>query len=172
MGWTASEGEAWTSRRSHFSVCLFSLCSLIDRLTHVCSPEITQILKTVDPEANDKRRPDAKTVHQSGLYCSGPDEEWCFDGHEKIFEAMGIGIYGGIDKFSRRELLLAAMRSVRRKEIPPALYLKLVKMRRGSFSVVHFLSLSYCLDAGVPLQMTTDMGSETGVLTALQTSLR
>ena len=129
MGWTASEGEAWTSRRSHFSVCLFSLCSLIDRLTHVCSPEITQILKTVDPEANDKRRPDAKTVHQSGLYCSGPDEEWCFDGHEKIFEAMGIGIYGGIDKFSRRELLLAAMRSVRRKEIPPALYLKLVKMR-------------------------------------------
>ncbi|KAJ7216981.1 hypothetical protein GGX14DRAFT_601649 [Mycena pura] len=122
---------------------------------HISRPEITQILKTVDPQANDKRRPDAKTVHQSGLYCSGPDEEWCFDGHEKIFEAMGIGIYGGIDKFSRRELLLAAMRSVRRKEIPPALYLKLVKMRRG-----------------VPLQTTTDMGSETGVLAALQTSLR
>ncbi|KAF7293373.1 hypothetical protein MIND_01114100 [Mycena indigotica] len=122
---------------------------------HMSRPAITTVRKAADPDANDKRRPDARTVHKSGIFCSGPNEEWCMDGHEKILDCMGIGIYGTIDKYGRYELQLNAMRSVRRADIPPALYLRLVKEK-----------------GGIPIQTTTDMGSETGILAALQTTLR
>ncbi|KAF7307411.1 hypothetical protein MIND_00535500 [Mycena indigotica] len=122
---------------------------------HISLPQINDIQRTVNAEAVSKRHPGTRKVHKSGLFSSGPNEEWCIDGHEKIFEAMGIGIYGIIDKYSRKELLLLAMRSIRRANIPPAVYLQLV------------LELG-----GIPVQTTTDMGTETGVLAALQTSLR
>ncbi|KAF7310286.1 hypothetical protein MIND_00402600 [Mycena indigotica] len=122
---------------------------------HISLPQINDVQRTLNADAVSKRHPATRKVHKSGLFSSGPNEEWCIDGHEKIFESMGIGIYGIIDKYSRKELLLLAMRSVRRANIPPALYLRLV----------HELG-------GMPIQTTTDMGTETGILAALQTSLR
>ncbi|KAJ7194165.1 hypothetical protein GGX14DRAFT_576656 [Mycena pura] len=117
---------------------------------------VSGVLATANPEANEQRRPGAEKVHKKGLHSSGPDEEWCFDGHEKISGPMGISVYGINDKFSRLEQLLKALRSARKSSVPPALYLKLL--------IVDFV--------GIPIQSTTDMGSETHILAALQSSLR
>ncbi|CAK5270489.1 unnamed protein product [Mycena citricolor] len=108
-----------------------------------------------DANAAALRRPGARKVHTRGLFASGLDEEWCIDGHEKILNSMGISVYGIINKFSRRELLLRAVPDSRTADVPPALYLQLVRQLKG-----------------IPIQTVTDKGSETGKLAALQTSLR
>ncbi|KAJ7061419.1 hypothetical protein C8F01DRAFT_1369564 [Mycena amicta] len=128
---------------------------LVLRGVHVPRDFITDVLKTANPEANAMRTPGAEKVHKKGLHSSGPNEEWCMDGHEKLLECMGIAVYGINDKFSRRELSLYALRSARKASVPPPLYLMLVKEK-----------------GGIPIQTTCDMGSETGILAALQTSLR
>ncbi|KAF7293193.1 hypothetical protein HMN09_01197300 [Mycena chlorophos] len=121
---------------------------------HVPREYINKVRATQNPEASIMRHPGTKKVHKSGLHCSGPDEEWCADGHEKLL-SMGLSIYGFIDKFSRRELSLHVVPTSRTSDVPPALYLMLVRSK-----------------GGIPIQTTTDMGSETGILAALQTSLR
>jgi len=68
---------------------------------------------------------------------------------------MGIYCYGFIDKFSRKELSLTVAPNVRDSRIPVLLYLRLVKKLKG-----------------LPIQLVTDKGSETGPLAAMQTMLR
>ncbi|KAF8512925.1 hypothetical protein JB92DRAFT_3168856 [Gautieria morchelliformis] len=68
---------------------------------------------------------------------------------------MGIDVWGICDKYSHRELGMWAVPNSRMAIVPPALFLMLVKEKKG-----------------IPLQVTSDMGSETGQLAALQTALR
>ena len=53
------------------------------------------------------------------------------DGHEKILPSMGIAVYGIIDKFSRGELGLWAVPNSRVAVVPPALYLRVVRQKKG-----------------------------------------
>lgn len=84
-----------------------------------------------DSEATSSRDPKTRKVHHKGLWSIGPNEEWCIDGHEKILLLMGIAVWGVVDKFSRLELGLWAMPNARLKELPPALYLRLLKKQGG-----------------------------------------
>jgi len=85
-----------------------------------------------NPEATAARHPVTKKVHSRGLHSSGPNEEWCLDGHEKILNSMGIAVYGINDKFSRMELLLWAVPNARLSDVPPMAYLSLVKALGGN----------------------------------------
>ena len=78
------------------------------------------------------RHPAQRKTHQHGIYSAGPNEEWCLDGHEKILQSMGIGVYGIIDKFSRMELSLRAAPNVRDTRLPVSVYLRTVKERKGT----------------------------------------
>jgi len=53
------------------------------------------------------------------------------DRHEKILLSMGIAVWGVIDKFSWLELGLWAMPNAQLKELPPVLYLCLLKKQGG-----------------------------------------
>ncbi|KAJ6470227.1 hypothetical protein C8R47DRAFT_988782, partial [Mycena vitilis] len=124
---------------------------------HLSRQFIDDFRGAADQDAANGRKPGAKKVHTRGLWSVGPNEEWCIDGHEKILQAMGIAVYGIIDKFSRHELDLWAVPDSRKADVPPALYLLTVRAKKGKW---------------MPLQTTTDMGSETGPLAAVQTALR
>jgi len=89
--------------------------------------------KTQNPQAVFARHPQTRKVHHHGLWSIGPNEEWCVDGHEKILRSMGIAVWGVIDKFSRMELGLWAMPNARIQEIPPFLFLRLVKEKGGPY---------------------------------------
>ncbi|KAJ7868014.1 hypothetical protein B0H14DRAFT_2346753, partial [Mycena olivaceomarginata] len=122
---------------------------------HIPRDFIDNIRGILDRDATDMRKPGAKKIHTRGLHSAGPNEEWCVDGHEKILQALGIAVWGIVDKFSRYELKLWALPDSRTAEVPPALYLRLLREKQG-----------------MPLQTTSDKGSETGLLADTQTALR
>ncbi|KII90163.1 hypothetical protein PLICRDRAFT_53263 [Plicaturopsis crispa FD-325 SS-3] len=122
---------------------------------HIPRDYIQNFMQARDKEAALARNPTSKQMHRKGLWSAGPNEEWGGDGHEKILEEMGISIWGLVDKASRLELGLWAVPSSRTPEVPVALYLLTVKKRKG-----------------IPIQLLTDKGSETGQVAALQTTLR
>jgi hypothetical protein len=92
-------------------------------------------------KAQADRHPDTRKVHHCGLWSIGPNEELCVDGHKKIKNLMGIAIWGIIDKCSQVELGLWAMPDTRVPEMPPALYLHLVKERKGKRICILFYHL-------------------------------
>ncbi len=100
-------------------------------LTAFSSDHIMAFRKTENPEATAARHPRTRKVHHHGLHSSGPNEEWCADGHEKILLCMGIAIWGIIDKCCRLELGLWAVPNARLADVPPALYLRLVRKLGG-----------------------------------------
>jgi hypothetical protein len=89
------------------------------------------VRKAQNPEAVAARHPVTRKVHHHGIWSIGPNEEWCVDGHEKLLHIMGIGIWGVIDKYARVELGLWATPNARHQELPPALYLRVVKEQGG-----------------------------------------
>ncbi|RXW18835.1 hypothetical protein EST38_g7018 [Candolleomyces aberdarensis] len=123
--------------------------------THVSRDFTMTFLKAENPDVVARRHPSTRKQHKHGIYSSGPNEEWCLDGHEKILLSMGIAIYGIIDKFSRMELALYAVPDARNSDVPVAVYLRAVKQQ-----------------GGIPLSTTSDKGSELGKLISLVQELR
>ncbi|EAU89702.2 hypothetical protein CC1G_07427 [Coprinopsis cinerea okayama7 len=106
-------------------------------------------------EASAAQHPRTRKRHNHGLWSSGPNEEWCLDGHEKILHSMGIAVYGIIDKFSRMELALVAVPNARDSDVPVAVYLRTVKKF-----------------GGMPLSSTSDKGTELRKLISLVGNMR
>ncbi|KAF8504932.1 hypothetical protein JB92DRAFT_3145648 [Gautieria morchelliformis] len=123
--------------------------------THLPRRFIQDFQFTRDPNEAAARFAGNKAISRKGLVSPGPNEEWCVDGHDKLKEQMGIEVWGICNKYSRRELRLWAVPNACLAIVPPALYLRLVKAKKG-----------------IPLQTTSDKGSETGQLASMQTALR
>jgi hypothetical protein len=84
---------------------------------------------------------------------SGPNDVWAFDGHDKL-KPFGIAIYGGVDAWSRKIVLLK------------------VHTTNNDPRHVGYWFLQCCREAGgIPLKITTDRGSETGKMAAHQIGL-
>ena len=54
-----------------------------------------------DNAAANARKPGAKMVHAKELWSAGPNKEWGGDGHMKLYDEMGLSIWGLVDKASR-----------------------------------------------------------------------
>ncbi|KZV89590.1 hypothetical protein EXIGLDRAFT_771644 [Exidia glandulosa HHB12029] len=117
---------------------------------------LRHVLKNVDGESQDKRNPKITTKrHQHGLWSSGPGEEWGFDQHEKLAPEMGIGIYGGVDKFSREPLGYYAVSRWQQRDVGASIYVLCVQ-KKGGF----------------PMTSKTDMGPETTDMCRISMSFR
>ncbi|KAF5315640.1 hypothetical protein D9611_004975 [Ephemerocybe angulata] len=114
-----------------------------------------QFAKAENPVQAANRHPGTRKVHKHGIWSSGPNEEWCVDGHEKIALSMGISVYGIVDKYSRMELALFAVPNARHSRVPVLVYLRTVQKL-----------------GGMPLSSTSDKGSELGPLISLVQTLR
>ncbi|KAJ6596489.1 hypothetical protein B0H10DRAFT_1828332, partial [Mycena sp. CBHHK59/15] len=79
-----------------------------------------------------------------------------------------IEVWGVIDRFARNELCLWALPDSRLADVPPALYLLLERHLRFFLSILSI----FTIPTGMPLQTTSDKGSETAKLAAVQTALR
>ncbi|KAF9548622.1 hypothetical protein CPC08DRAFT_648378 [Agrocybe pediades] len=125
------------------------------RGVHVPRDNIAAYQRALNPAGVEMRNPSSGVGHPHGLWSTGPNEDWCCDGHEKLLRQMGIAVYGFNDKFSRVELGLWAAPSARSIDLPPALFIRLIKKKKG-----------------MPLMVTADMGTETGKLISLVNTLR
>jgi len=128
--------------------------------------------KTQNPEAAAARHPVTRKVHHHGIWSIGPNEEWCVDGHEKLLNIMGVAIWGVIDKYTRMELGLWATPNARNQELPPALYLRVVRKQGGLCIVLTGFTHLNTSTTGMSLSVTADKGTENGLLISLVTTMR
>jgi hypothetical protein len=119
------------------------------------------------------RHPEACKVVHVPLTSLGPNDEWSGDGHDKL-KKIGMAVYGIRDKASGKWLSLKIMPNNRLNIAVAYLYLCLVEELGGCciqplFAVV--LTNPSCF-IGMPLQSTTDCGSETTTQFAFASLLR
>ncbi|GJJ09094.1 hypothetical protein Clacol_003316 [Clathrus columnatus] len=122
---------------------------------HVPRCIIETVQRQQDPEEARHRWSGNRKIVRKTLFSSGPNEEWCMDGHKKLRDSMGIDVWGICDKYSQLELGLWAIPNACQSQVPVALFLRPVKEQEG-----------------VPLQLTGDKGSENGKVSLFQTALQ
>lgn len=94
---------------------------------------VNAFLKVLEPQVLASRQPGAKHYHRHGLHSIGPNEEWSVDGHDKIVNSMGIGIWGVVDKFSRLVISYFALPNNRRADVALACYFLTVQKAGGKY---------------------------------------
>lgn len=116
------------------------------------------------PEGYQRRHPRHSKIKRSPLSSLGPNDEWSADGHDKLMK-IGIAVYGFRDKASGKWLSLKVVPNNRLNVVITYLYLSLVEERGGMsnccITVFSYLVLLPLSTTGMPLQTTTDCGSET-----------
>ncbi|KAL0567778.1 hypothetical protein V5O48_014215 [Marasmius crinis-equi] len=121
---------------------------------HLTRDWIHDEMKLQDPEGFEERAPTAKKIPRVQLVVLGPNHEWSGDGHDKL-SAIGFPIWGIRDVWCGRWLGLWVVPNNRLKVAIAYLYLSLVYEM-----------------GGMPVQSTTDCGSETTRVFALANALR
>ncbi|KII92854.1 hypothetical protein PLICRDRAFT_104049 [Plicaturopsis crispa FD-325 SS-3] len=134
---------------------------------HIMAPRdtIRDAMHTQRPEGFSQRFPGNRSksnIERQALSAIGPFHEISADGHEKLSSQalrmgldVGLPIYGYKDKYSDALLMLRVLPDCR------------------TAAALGHVFLDFIQETGcVPIQMTTDKGSETGWQYAFQTALR
>ncbi|KIJ34012.1 hypothetical protein M422DRAFT_263968 [Sphaerobolus stellatus SS14] len=115
---------------------------------------VKDLMHDLDREGFQLRDPTSRKVKRRALVNLGIHEEWSGDGHDKL-KKYGFAIYGIRDVWSGKWLGLWVIPDNRLKVVVAYLWLSLSK--------------EY---GGLPIQCTTDCGSETTLVYGLVTALR
>ncbi|KAG6818827.1 hypothetical protein H0H93_001268 [Arthromyces matolae] len=121
---------------------------------HLPRDYIRHVMYTHDPESFSNHAPTAKKIHREKKYPIGIHERWSADGHDKLYK-IGFPIYGFVDDATGLWL---------NGDVIPS-------NRLGN--VVAYMTLSTAITyEGLPLQLSTDCGSETTVVYGIMNELR
>ncbi|KAJ6632401.1 hypothetical protein B0H10DRAFT_2159630 [Mycena sp. CBHHK59/15] len=115
---------------------------------------VWEIMHVHDSEAFEAREPTAKKIFRVPIYPIGIHQRWSGDGHDKLYK-IGFPIWAIVDHATAKILRGWVVPSNRMGDIIGYLFLCLVE--------------EY---GGIPLQTTTDCGSETTVLYGIVNTLR
>ncbi|KAK7057068.1 hypothetical protein R3P38DRAFT_2498032 [Favolaschia claudopus] len=117
---------------------------------------ISDIMHDFQEEGFLKRHPRSKkkTIFRTPLTSVGPHEEWSVDGHDKL-NVAGFGVYGIRDKWGGTYLHYRVLPSNRYADVVGVVYLECAKKY-----------------GGVPIQGSSDHGSEVCDAHAVQVTLR
>ncbi|OSD05401.1 hypothetical protein PYCCODRAFT_1443303 [Trametes coccinea BRFM310] len=121
---------------------------------HLTRDYISDEMHKIDPDGFQLRHPTSKKKFRLPLVSLGPDHEWSCDGHDKL-STIGFPVWGIRDVWSGKWLGLWVVPNNRLKIVTAYLYLRLV----------HDVG-------GMPIQTTTDRGSETGSVYGFANALR
>lgn len=113
---------------------------------------VQELLKEMDPDGVAERK--ARRLKRRVYSNPGPNYSWHQDGYDKL-KPWGFPIHGCIDGFSRKILWLNVTRSNNLPENPAKYYLTIV----NEFG-------------GAPVQLVTDLGTENGLVAAMQCYFR
>jgi hypothetical protein len=137
---------------------------------------VTQIMRDHFPDGFLARAPSYKTKkgHPALLTSYGPNDQLSIDGHDKLID-IGFAIYGMRDKFSRKWMCLRAVPNNRSNTITRWLFLELVQDMKGEEN--QWLPSCHDIDTdtsftGIPLQVTSDHGTEVLDIFSDQSTLR
>ncbi|KAF8329718.1 uncharacterized protein EI90DRAFT_3061677 [Cantharellus anzutake] len=121
---------------------------------HLRGERVREIMQQYEPEGFEKREPRGKKIKRHPIISVGPGAEWSGDGHDKL-KKIGFSIYGIRDVATGKWLKLKLLPDNRLKEAIAYVYLELIEEI-----------------GGMPVQSTTDHGSETTLMCAYAHALR
>ncbi|KAF8714408.1 hypothetical protein AX14_012714 [Amanita brunnescens Koide BX004] len=121
---------------------------------HLPRDYVSDIMHTHDLDGFAKRDPTAKRIHREPKVPLGINERWSADGHDKL-NGIGFPVWAIVDDAVGKWLGIWVVPSNRLGNIIAYLYLEAVENA-----------------GGMPLQSTTDCGSETTQLHAIAKALR
>ncbi|CAK5281247.1 unnamed protein product [Mycena citricolor] len=121
---------------------------------HISRDFVSMVMHIHDPGAFAEREPTAKKILRSPRFPIGPNQRWSSDGHDKMAK-IGMLIYGFADEATHKVLDTRVVPSNRVQEIVAYLFLCLVEFHEG-----------------IPLQLTTDCGSEVTLMSTYMHHLR
>ena len=117
-------------------------------------------MRKEQPKGFELRDPTAKKIKRSVLVCLEPHHEWSGDGHDKL-SAIGFPIWGVRDVWATKWLGLWVVPNNRLKESIGYLFLKLVHEYGGELKLyIAKATSNHDVHTGIPIQMSTDCGSE------------
>jgi hypothetical protein len=122
-------------------------------LEHV-SDFVSQVMHDHNAASFEQRQPYAKKILRFPKHPIGPNERWASDGHDKT-KAIGFPIYAFLDDATSKYLGVYVVPDNRNADIVTYCYLDTVEKV-----------------GGIPLQVSTDCGSETTKLYGVTTALR
>jgi hypothetical protein len=141
---------------------------------HLTRDFISDVMHEFEAEGFDHREPGAKKILRIAKNPVGIHERWAGDGHDKLY-SIGFPIWAVVDDATSKWLGAWIVPSNRMGNIIGYLFLTLVEKYGGTFSSFDTSSgyiQTHYLMLGVPLQFTTDCGSETTQLFGLVSALR
>lgn len=141
---------------------------------HLTRDFISDVMHEFEAEGFDHREPGAKKILRIAKNPIGIHERWAGDGHDKLY-SIGFPIWAVVDDATSKWLGAWVVPSNRMGNIIGYLFLTLVEKYGGMFSSFDTNSgyiQTYYLILGIPLQFTTDCGSETTQLFGLVSALR
>ena len=113
---------------------------------------VQDLVKEIDPEGTELRK--AHRLRRGEYHNPGPNYAWHMDGYDKL-KPWGFPIHGAIDGFGRKIIWFNVTRSNNSPDNIAQFYLKAVK----DFN-------------GCPVTMVTDLGTENGLVAAIQSYFR
>jgi len=113
---------------------------------------VQELLREIDPEGTEQRK--AHRLKRREYRNPGPNYAWHCDGYDKL-KPYGFPIHGCIDGWSRKILWLYVTRSNNRPDNIATFYLDAVE----EFG-------------GCPIDLITDLGTENGIIAAIQAFFR
>ena len=123
------------------------------------------------PEGFAKRDPTAKKIFRVAKVPLGIHERWSCDGHDKLYK-IGFPVYAIVDDATSKWLGAWIVPSNRVGFIIGYLFLCLVEEYEGESVIGMPCPHTPNPVSGIPLQSTTDCGSETTVFYGLANALR
>ena len=117
------------------------------------------------------RDPSSKKIFRVKKVPIGIHERWAGDGHDKLYR-IGFPVWADVDDATAKWLGAWIVPSNRMGHIVAYLYLCLVELFGGEFVLSFSRQIITGSVAGIPLQFTTDCGSETTQLYGLANALR
>jgi hypothetical protein len=135
---------------------------------------VSDIMHLHDNDAFEGREPAAKHIFCVPKHPIGIHERWSGDGHDKLYK-IGFPVWAMVDDATGKWLGSWVVPSNRMGEIVAYLFLCVVEKFEGMsmYTSECTLAQSYVLTpSGMPLQSSTDCGSETTKLFGLTNALR
>lgn len=132
---------------------------------------VSDIMHLHDNDAFADREPDAKKIFRTPKHPIGIHERWAGDGHDKLYK-IGFPIWAMVDDATGKWLGAWVVPSNLMGEIVAYLFLCLVEKFGGKYLSLFTHKNRNDVLLGMPLQSSTDCGSETTLLYALANALR
>lgn len=138
---------------------------------HLTRDFVVETMQIHDSDGFSKRDPTSKKIHREPKVPIGINERWSADGHDKLY-GIGFPVWAIVDEAVGEWLKCSVVPSNRMGHIVLYLFLCTIEDAGGK-SLYQNAKLTLAkLFTGMPLQTTTDCGSETTQLHAMAKALR